>query len=60
MHPILTDRATAALALGLRNRDTINQYISRGWLSGHKIGRRWVVTRESIDRLILQGTPAKH
>lgn len=59
MRTTCTDRATCALELGVRDRDTITEFIKRGWLDGHRVGRRWLITRKSLDRLLAQGTPAK-
>ncbi len=58
-YPIHIDRATAALELGLRDRDTVTKYMRRGWLHGTRIGRRVLITRSSLDHLLAKGQSSK-
>lgn len=37
---------------------TIMDWIERGWLEGARIGRRVMVTRRSLDRVMASGTHA--
>jgi hypothetical protein len=48
---------TAAL-LGLHTV-TVKRYVRRGWLQIRRVGGRTYVTTESINELLLHGTPSE-
>jgi excisionase family DNA binding protein len=49
--------AQAAIHL-LVSKETVGEYLRRGWLRGQKIGRGWRVEAESVIRLLRCGPPA--
>ncbi|MFQ5817920.1 MAG: helix-turn-helix domain-containing protein [Terriglobia bacterium] len=57
----LVDTATAARLLG-KSRPSIYRYLEEGRLGGRKVGGRWYVFREAVDRwweagLVVQSNP---
>ena len=36
--------------------DTIVDYLQRGWIRGRRVGKRWLIDRDSIDQLLATGT----
>lgn len=49
-------RTEVAEALML-SEPTISLYLRRRWLTAVRVGNRWWIRRDSVDRLVAHGTP---
>jgi excisionase family DNA binding protein len=54
--PPSMSRPAAAIALEVRP-PTVSEYLRKGYLRGVRLGRRWLIDRASVERLLAEGTP---
>ena len=49
-----TDETSVVLKV---SPETVCDYIRRDWLKATRVGRRWLIDRNSVQRLLENGTP---
>ena len=51
-----TDETSVVLKV---SPETVCDYIHRDWLKARRVGRRWLIDRSSVERLLENGTPVR-
>lgn len=54
--PVLTLTTAEAAALLRVSPETVCDYIARGFLKATRVGRRWLIERDSVVRVLEHGT----